>query len=916
MDIRIYVIASILYVGLLFTIAFFTDKKARNGSKFASNPYIYALSMAVFCTAWTFYGSVGKSARSGIGFLPVYFGPTIFAPLWLIVLRKMIIISKSQRITSIADFISSRYGKSTFLGVFVTIISIFGIVPYISLQLKAIADSFDLLANATTQNVLAMPNWTTEASPFFYTTAFYVALALALFTIIFGTRQLEPNERHEGLVTAIAFESIVKLIAFSAAGIFVTYGIYNGFGDLFSQAAANPATEKLLYLGKGTSSASEWFWLSIVSMCAVILLPRQFHIAIVENSNPNHVSKAMWLFPLYLLIINIFVLPIALGGMMQFGDLGVNADKYVLELPLFYHQNLLALFVFIGGFSAATSMVIVETTALSIMISNHLIMPPLLTSIAKRNNETTDFSRWVIASRRISILLILLLAYIYVQTIATNRELVSIGLISFVAVTQFAPSVFAGLFIKKATKAGAIAGLVVGFIVWGITLPIANLAEYKMISDRILTEGYFGQSWLRPYALFGLEGFDHISHGAFWSLFFNISAFIGVSMYSRQSLLEASQADFFVNISKYTEGVPEREILNREASMDDLMFLMNRFLGEERANSVVKTYENDNEVSISKDKNAQADFITYVETNLTGVLGASSAKILLSSVVKENPISLEEMLRVLDQTQEVMLTNRELEKQRQALQKTTEQLRTANDQLQELDRLKADFIANITHELRTPMTSIKSLSKILLDNKDMPEPKRDTFLGIIVNETERITRLVNQVLDIEKIESNAYQWRDETIDFTELAEKAYNGFLPIFTERKIGHDFYRSNKNLFVKGDSDKLTQVMINLISNALKFTNTEGGMISVSLTQHQDKAMLCIRDNGLGIALEKQATIFDRFTQINNETLGKPTGSGLGLFISKQIIDHHKGGIRIDSTLGEGATFIVELPIVQRPV
>ncbi len=910
MDIKIYIVASILYVILLFSIAFFTDKRAKKGSTFASNPYFYALSLAVYCTAWTFYGSVGKAARSGMGFLPIYFGPTIFAPLWLIVLRKMILISKSQRITSIADFISSRYGKSTFLGVFVTIISIFGIVPYISLQLKAIADSFDLLANATNQHMLTAPNWVVGTSPFFYTTAFYVALALAIFTIIFGTRQLEPNERHEGLVTAIAFESLVKLIAFIAAGIFVTYGIYDGFGDLFSKAAANPATEKLLYLGKGTSSASEWFWLTIVSMCAIILLPRQFHISVVENSNPSHVSKAMWLFPLYLLIINVFVLPIALGGMMQFGDLGLNADKYVLELPLFYHQNLLALLVFIGGFSAATSMVIVETTALSIMISNHLIMPPLLTSIARRSNETADFSKWVIGSRRISIVIILLLAYIYVQTIATNRELVSIGLISFVAVSQFAPSVFAGLFVKKATKMGAIAGLVAGFVVWSITLPIANLAEYNMIPDKILTEGYFGQSWLRPYALFGLEGFDHISHAAFWSLLFNISAFVGVSMYSRQSLLEASQADFFVNISKYTEGSSEREILNREATMDDLMFLMTRFLGEERAKLVLKTYEIDNNVSIAKEKNAQADFITYVETNLTGVLGASSAKILLSSVVKENPISLEEMLRVLDQTQEVLVANQELENQRQALEKTTEQLRTANDKLQELDRLKADFITNITHELRTPMTSIKSLSKILLDNKDMIEPKRDTFLGIIVNETERITRLINQVLDIEKVESNAYQWRDETVDFTELAEKAYNSFLPIFSERKIAHDFYRSNKNLIVKGDSDKLTQVIVNLLSNALKFTNTEGGIINVSLTQNNEKAMLCIRDNGLGIAPEKQITIFDRFTQINNATLGKPTGSGLGLFISKQIIDHHKGEIRVESTLGEGTTFVVELP------
>jgi Na+/proline symporter/nitrogen-specific signal transduction histidine kinase len=900
MGISVLVVCSILYIGLLFLVAYLSEKRAEKGKSLVANPYIYALSLAVFCTAWTFYGSVGKASRSGLGFLPIYFGPTIFAPLWIIVLRKMILISKSQRITSIADFISSRYGKSSLLGVFVTIIAFFAIIPYISLQLKAIADSFDILAGLS-----ASQTGHTEGSPLFYSNAFYVSMALALFTIMFGARNLEPNERHEGLVVAIAFESIVKLVAFLAVGIFVTYGIYNGFGDLFTQAAANSQTAKLLTLGEGTSP-SEWFWLSIVSLCAVILLPRQFHIAIVENANPNFVTKAIWLFPLYLLIINVFVLPIALAGIMHYGQTPlIRPDSYVLELPLLFGHKYLALLVFIGGLSASTSMVIVETTALSIMLSNHIIMPPLLSTLAQRDNDNVgNFSKWVIIVRRITIFLILLLAFAYVQTIAANRELVSIGLVSFVGVMQFAPSVFGGLFWKGATKSGAIAGLLAGFVVWLITLPLPTLMEYKVLSTNILTDGYFGLWWLKPYALLGLEGFDHISHAAFWTLFFNIGAYVGVSLYTEQSKVEASQADLFVNIYKYLNVGSDYEVMRREAKMDDLLFLMNRFLGEERTQVLIKTFEEENNVTLSKITTADAELVNYVETILAGALGASSARIILTSVVKEDPIGLDEMLGLLDQTQEIIISNRKLEQ-------TTQQLQAANQQLKELDRLKADFITTVTHELRTPMTSIRALSKILKDNKNIPEAKREAFLNIVVEETERITRLVNQVLDIEKFQSNTTNWRSENINFNDVVHKAYTGFTATFQEKSIKHNILMPENPIFLIGDSDKLMQVVVNILSNATKFARTEGGQIDIELTTHNNKAVLKVKDNGIGISKEKQEMIFERFTQINNAKMGKPQGSGLGLFITEQIVSHFGGNIRVESVVGEGATFIVALPI-----
>jgi Na+/proline symporter/signal transduction histidine kinase len=908
MNINIFVICSIVYILILFFIAYITDKKAAEGKHWANNPYIYSLSLAVYCTAWTYYGSVGKAMKSGLGFLPIYIGVCIGAALWFVVLKKIILISKNQRITSIADFISSRYGKSNFLGILVTIICFFSIIPYISLQLKAIADSFMVLAGMQEEMNLLK---NASGFSFYYSTAFYIALLLIIFTILFGARNLEPNERHAGMVAAIAFESIVKLMAFLAVGIFVTYGLYNGFGDLFQQAFNNPNTAKRLFLGEG-SSPSEWFWLGLLSMFAIILLPRQFHIAVVENYDPSHVYKAIWVFPLYLLILNIFVLPIALAGGLQFQGLDIRPDTFILELPLHHGKNMLALLVFIGGFSASTSMVIVEVNALSIMFSNHILLPPLLTWLARRDNAKADFSAWVLGMRRFSIALIILLAFYYVRTIATNRELVSIGLVSFAAVAQFAPSVFLGLFWKKATKSGAITGLMIGFLIWAITLPIPTLADYGFLSTSILTDGYFGQWWLNPHALFGLEGYDQISHAAIWSLFLNFSAFIIVSLSTKQNTAEATQADFFVNISQYINGGSDMETIHREAKMEDLTFLLTRFLGEERTQFLLEKYEEENKVDLSKTIKAKAELVNYVETLLAGALGAASAKILMSSVVKEDPITLEEMLHILDKTKEVILTNTELKQKSKELEETTQQLQAANDQLQQLDHLKADFITTITHELRTPMTSIKALSKILMDNPDLPKAQHDEFLEIIVLETERITRLINQVLDIEKIQFNAYEWKNEPFNLTELTQRIYKSFQPDLKEKSIDSQLITDLEYpIILKGDTDRINQVIVNLVSNALKFTNTEGGYLGVSLTHENDDAVLKITDNGNGIAEEKQALIFDRFTQLNDPTQGKPTGSGLGLFITKQIIDHHRGTISVESEIGKGATFIVKLPI-----
>src|SRR6266496_3607283 len=462
----VIVTASFVYIGLLFAIAYYADQRAMAGRSVIANPVIYSLSLAVYATAWTFYGSVGRAASDGVGFLPIYIGPTLMIALWWLVLRKILRISKQNRITSLADFVASRYGKSALVGGLVTVIAVIGILPYISLQLKAVSTSFTTLVQYPE---IIMPAKIAALSAR-QDTALWVALILAAFTIAFGTRHLDAAEHHQGMVAAIAFESLVKLLAFLAVGVFVTFGIYNGFGDLFGRAAAEPKLRAMLTPLEGVAGGyANWVWLTILSMMAIMFLPRQFQVAVIENVDEKHVNKAIWLFPLYMLAINVFVLPIAFGGLLRFPDGSVDADTFVLTLPMAEKREFLALLVFIGGLSAATGMVIVETIALSTMVCNDLVMPVLLRLRRLRLNERRDLTGLLLGIRRGAIVLILLLGYLYYKLAGEAYALVSIGLISFAAVAQFAPAILGGIFWKGGTRRGALWGLAAGFGIWFYT---------------------------------------------------------------------------------------------------------------------------------------------------------------------------------------------------------------------------------------------------------------------------------------------------------------------------------------------------------------------------------------------------------------------------------------------------------------
>ncbi len=904
-----WVIASVsfAYLGVLFAIAYFGDKRADEGRSIIANPTIYALSLAVYCTTWTFYGSVGRAASTGIGFLPIYLGPTLMAGLWWFVMLKIIRISKANRITSIADFISSRYGKTQLLGGLVTVIAVVGIVPYISLQLKAVSNSFIILLNYPD---IVMPA-RAGAQPLLQDSALYIAMILAAFTILFGTRHLDATERHEGMVAAIAFESLVKLLAFVAVGVFVTFGIYNGFGDIFDRAEAVPRLKALMTVADTGASYGSWWSLTFLSMLSIMFLPRQFQIAVVENVNERHLARAIWLFPLYLIIINIFVLPIAVGGMLHFPDGSVDADTFVLTLPMAEHRETLALFVFIGGLSAATGMVIVETIALSTMVCNDLVMPVLLRWKALRLQEEQDLSGLLLSIRRWAIAAILLLGYIYFRAAGEAYALVGIGLISFAAVAQFAPAIFGGIYWKGGTRLGAISGLLAGFAVWAYTLLLPSFAKSGWLSLDFIREGLFGLALLKPQQLFGLTGLDDISHSLFWSMLANIGCYVAVSLRKRPDVVETSQATLFVDVFRLTEGAAGSRFWRGSAHVQDLLPLIGRFLGPERAREAFLAYARRRGAASIEALEANADLVHFAEALLAGAIGGASARVMVASVVKEEPLGLDEVMNILDEASQVRAYSRQLEQKSRELEAATAELRAANERLKELDRMKDDFMSTVTHELRTPLTSIRAFSEILLEDPKTDLAERMKFLAIIVKETERLTRLINQVLDMAKIESGNAEWHTANVDLHEIIEESVAATSSLFADKRVGLEMVLAGEAPSVRADRDRLIQVMLNLLSNAVKFCDEGSGRVKIRLMAEADSVRVDVEDNGPGIGKDDQQTIFEKFRQVGDTMTAKPQGTGLGLPISRQIVEHFGGRLWVESSSGKGATFSFTLPL-----
>ena len=895
------IMASVAYVGLLFVIAYVSDRRARsNNGAFLRSPVVYTLAISVYCTSWTFYGSVGSAARNGLEYLAIYLGPTLVFIGWWFVLRRLVRISHSQRITSVADLLSSRFGKSSRLAVLVTVIAVIGIAPYIALQLKAVTSSIQAIAGAREVGQGSLAGIDDVGL------ALGVAAGMALFTILFGTRNVDAKEQHHGVVAAIAFEAVVKLAALLAVGFFVVYA-GGGFEAIFSRAEAAG-----IDIYSSGNFGDRWLALTVLSIAAILCLPRQFQITIVENSDENHLRTAGWAFPAYLLLMSLFTLPIALYGLTAM-PAGANPDMFVLTLPLAAGQEGLALFAFIGGFSSATSMIIVEAIALSIMVSNHIVMPIMLRITQGRGvGDGQGVSRLLLNSRRFSIGLILFLGFFYFYLTRDSDALAPIGLISFAGVAQFLPAIIAALFWKDASLKAATSAVAVGFVVWAWSSFLPSFESSSPIVAQLMAEGPWGLSWLRPEALFGLIGMDPLVHAVFWSLFLNTATLVMVSLFTTQSALERIQATLFTDL--FRPGAGGRQFIRSSAASNDLFFVAHRVLGAERARALFDSAAE--EAGVMRPMlEPTPQFIDRLERELAGSIGAASAHVMLSKVVSGDAVSLEEVLQMADETQQVIEYSQDLERTSAELRLTARKLEDANTQLRELDTQKDDFLSQVSHEVRTPMTSIRSFSEILLEEDKLKAGERQRFIATIHTESLRLTRLLDQILDLSAMERGERGWDNVPIDPEAALDRAIEVCGALARQRNIEVVVGQRTRAALVSAESDRLCQVLINLISNAITYNDAAHPVVEVRSSVRRGRYLVEVADNGPGIAKAERQVIFEKFSRGQHGAATTQSGAGLGLAISRQIVDKMHGTLELVPGVRSGACFRVSLPLLVRP-
>jgi len=639
----VLLLVSLVYVGVLFAVAYLGDVRGATPRWRWARPLIYSLALAVYCSSWTFYGAVGTAARTGLGFLPIYLGPLLMLLFGWRILERLVLISGEHRIVSIADFLSSRYGRAPGLAALVATVALIAAVPYVALQFKAVAMSVEVLAPGSDDALFGDP-------------ALYVALLLAVFAILFGTRQIDATEHHRGMVLAVALESLVKLLAFVAIGVLALLHLP---GDGHLGARVVDAARVVTAPGLPTGFIGQ----TLIAFTAIICLPRQFHVAVVECQDPADIRPARWLFGGYLIVFSVFVVPITLAGQSLLAGSGASPDAYVLALPLALDQQTLALMAYIGGFSAATGMVIVASVALATMVSNDLVMPLLLRNgvlASKIFKAHGGIDRQVLWVRRITIVALALMAYAYYRGAAASGDsLAQHGLLAFAAVAQFAPALIGGLYWRGASRAGAFAGLLFGALTWAYTLLLPALTQSTDAGAAWIAQGPFALSWLRPQQLFGLSGWDPLTHGVFWSLLFNVGGLFLVSARRRPRLQEQLLA------TTYLDPYAQRSPLGPggwagSVRSGELLALAERILGERHARRAFDEYAQGQGRSWQPEALADRALMQFTERLLASAIGAASARLTLTTALRGSGMELGEVVSLLDEASQELRFNRQV----------------------------------------------------------------------------------------------------------------------------------------------------------------------------------------------------------------------------------------------------------------
>lgn len=975
---------SLAYLGLLFAVAWFGDRHAPAWSTSRLAPIVYGLSLGIYCTSWTFYGAVGRAATAGLEFILIYTGPALVVTAGYPLLRKLVRVAKRHNVTSIADFLASRYGKSRTVGVAATLFATVGVLPYIALQLQAVSSSFPTIAQPTP--------W--GGGVIHTDTPLIVAALMAVFTILFGVRNVSASEQHRGMMLAMAFESVVKLAALLAVGPFVVWVIFDGPSDLFTRMSDVPAVaERVLNQG----SPLTWVAMSLLSAMAFLCLPRQFHAAVVEHGHPASLRTARWLFPSYLVLINLFVIPIAAAGMLVLGG-SFNSDLFVLKLPLGAGAHWLSAFVFIGGLSAATSMVIVACMALSGMIGNELVMPYLLRRTGGweksgwANGERAGGERamgpLVVFVRRAAVVLILIAAYAYQRSISGYLPLASIGLISFCAVANFAPGLVLGLYWRRAHRHGVVAGLAGGFVVWLYALLLPTL-EQRAAAPL--------QAWLPP----PFDALDGVLQGFLAGIVVNTLLLVGVSLLVRARGADAEQADAFVLGAEPTPEEEGRTAPADAARIYELRELLARFVGPERAERAMGEGPMSIEAALAR-----------TERVLSGTLGAASARVIVAGFGRRSRLLPRSARALIDEASEAIRYNYEILRNTldhvgmgiaafdksgrleisndrfatllslehpllrrpaaaqthevatedgrvvelrldplpdggfvatcndvtarvrtaEALLDSDRQLRQSKETLEqrvvertaELEASRAEaeaanlgktrFIAAASHDLLQPLHAARLFTAAMLDR----DPRNDLG-GKIDASLGAVESLLDALLDISKLDAGAFKPERRAFALQPLFDSLATAFAPVAQRR--GVELVVVPTRAFVETDPAFLRRVLQNLLSNALRYGRAEGrkprvllGCRRVDLHEGGGSLRIEVKDNGPGIAADKQAVIFEEFVRLQPED-DRPReerGLGLGLAIVDRIARMLELPLRLASAPGEGSTFSLIVPLV----
>jgi Na+/proline symporter/nitrogen-specific signal transduction histidine kinase len=888
MPFNVLVLACLVYVAVLFSLAAWAEgNSTRGGARLLRSPLIYPLSLSIYCTAWTFYGAVGYAARSGLEFMTIYLGPTLVFIGWWWALRKLVRIGRVQRVTSIADLISSRFGKSNVLGVLVTLIAVTAATPYIALQLQSVTQSFAVLASETPEG-WALPNRGA--------TAVWVAGGLALFTILFGTRNLAANEQHHGIVTAIAFEAVVKLAALLSVGVFVVWGLGGGPSAVAAKIAQ-------VDVAAWHPDPSRWTALIFVSAAAIITLPRMFHVMVVENVSEAHLARASWAFPAYLFLMSLFILPIAVVGMEKLPN--ANPDMLVLTLPLTEGQGALAMLAFLGGFSSATSMVIVETIALATMLSNHIIMPAWLWARPK-SAMRSDLRAWVLGARRVSIMVVLGLGLAYFRMSGGSAALAAIGLIAFVGMAQVLPAVLGGIFWRGATGTGAFLGMVAGMAIWAFTLFLPSFGVGAVLPAQVFDAGLFGIGWLRPNALFGSDGMDPLVHSIFWSMLVNVALFFVGSLLTFPGPVERVQGVAFVNVFDKELAAERLGWVQGQAEPEALLALAQRIIGDDGAISFFE------EAACAQGKQGflpdlTPDFLSSLERRMAGSVGAATAHAMISQLFGRAMVTVEDLMAVANETAQILEYSTRLEAQQSEVTRTARALREANEKLTAISVQKDAFLGQISHELRTPMTSIRAFSEILAEG-NLPGEKVTEFGRVIHNEALRLTRLLDDLLDLSVLENGTVQLNIGSANLGSMIDRALAAASQTRPERLFDIQRAPFDEEIHLRTDEGRLMQVFINLVSNARKYCDAVNPALRIAVRQKGGRVVVDFIDNGTGIPKDQRGIIFEKFARLSDTAA--VGGAGLGLAICREVMAGLGGSISYLPGQ-KGAAFRVVIPL-----